>query len=92
MTPKTRWGITTSAEKLNSGAQLISQKKYKEASATLNPLKDWLVDATEAHIGIYKTLKSIPSAQIQAELEKQLAPPVCPFAGQGPSSNWACWP
>lgn len=71
--PKNPLGITVSAEKLNKSAQLISQKKYKEASATLNPLKDWLTDATEAHINIYKTLKTLPSAQVQAELEKQLA-------------------
>lgn len=71
--PKNPLGITTSAQKLNESAQMISQKRYKEAGAILNPLKDWLVDATEAHINLHKTLKAIPSAQVQAELEKQLA-------------------
>lgn len=71
--PQNPLGITISAQKLNDSAQLISEKKYKEAEKTLLPLKDWLVDATEAHINLHKTLKAIPSAQVQAELEKQLA-------------------
>lgn len=71
--PKNPLGITISAEKLNRAADLISQKKYKEAEQMLNPLKDWLVEATEAHINLHKTLKGLPSAQVQAELEKQLA-------------------
>jgi hypothetical protein len=71
--PKNPLGITTSAKKLNDSAGLISQRKYKEAEKMLAPLKDWLVDATETHINLHKTLKEIPSAQVQAELEKQLA-------------------
>lgn len=71
--PTNPLGITVSARNLNDCATLITQKKYKEASVKLSPLKDWLVDATEAHMNLYKTLKSIPSAQVQAELEKQLA-------------------
>jgi hypothetical protein len=71
--PKNPLGITTSAQKLNDCAQMIAQKKYREASTVLSPLKDWLIDATEAHINLHKTLKAIPSAQVQAELEKQLA-------------------
>lgn len=71
--PKNPLGITVSAQKLNECAHLISQRKYNEAKVVLGPLKDWLVDATEAHINLHKTLKTIPSAQVQAELEKQLA-------------------
>lgn len=71
--PNNPLGVTTSAQKLNDSAQLISNKRYKEAHNILAPLKDWLVDATEAHITLHKTLKNIPSAQVQAELEKQLA-------------------
>ncbi len=71
--PSNPLGISTSAQKLNDSALLISQKKYAEAEKILNPLKDWLIDATEAHITLHKTLKQIGSAQVQAELEKQLA-------------------
>lgn len=71
--PANPLGITTSAQKLNDCANLISQKRYKEAEKILMPLKDWLVDATETHINLHKTLKGLPSAQVQAELEKQLA-------------------
>lgn len=71
--PKNPLGVTVSAQKLNACAQLISQKKYKEAQTQLTALKDWLVEATEAHINLYKTLKNFPNAQVQAELEKQLA-------------------
>lgn len=66
-------GITISAQKLDHSADLIDKQRYAEATKMLTPLKEWLVDATEVHINLYKTLKEIPSAQVQSELEKQLA-------------------
>jgi hypothetical protein len=71
--PKNPLGVTVSADKLNMAANLVMARKYLEAQKILVPLKDWLVDATEAHINLHKTLKSLPNAQIQSELEKQLA-------------------
>lgn len=71
--PANPLGITVSAQKLNESARLISNKNYQQASDMLHPLKEWLIDATEVHINLHKTLKGIPSAQVQAELEKQLA-------------------
>lgn len=71
--PKNPLGITRSAEQLNKVSSLIEAKKYTEAKAIIEPLMSWLVDATEAHINLNKTLSKIPSAKVQAELEKQLA-------------------
>ena len=71
--PSNPLGITTSAQKLDHSADLIDKQRYVEATKMLTPLKEWLVDATEVHINLYKTLKEIPSAQVQSELEKQLA-------------------
>ena len=71
--PKNPLGITKSAEQLNKVSSLIEAKKYTEAKALIEPLMNWLVDATEAHINLNKTLSKIPSAKVQAELEKQLA-------------------
>ncbi len=71
--PKNPLGITVSAEKLNNSAQYIAQGKYKDAEKILNPLKTWLISATETHINLHNSLKDISSAQVQAELEKQLA-------------------
>lgn len=71
--PKNPLGITTSAETLDQIGKLIEAKKYAEAKAKLDPLLSWLVDSTEAHIALNKTLTKIPSARVQAELEKQLA-------------------
>lgn len=36
-------------------------------------LRRWLIDATEAHVVLYESLKRLPSARVQAEFEKQLA-------------------
>lgn len=71
--PKNPLGITQSADKLNKISSLIEAKKYAEAKAQLEPLMQWLIDSTEAHINLNKTLSKIPSARVQSELEKQLA-------------------
>jgi len=71
--PKNPLGITTSAQTLERVTKLIEEKKYAQAHVELDPLLNWLVDSTEAHISLNKTLTRIPSARVQAELEKQLA-------------------
>jgi hypothetical protein len=71
--PKNPLGITTSAETLQRVTTMIEQKKYAQARVELEPLLNWLVDSTEAHITLNKTLAKVPSARVQAELEKQLA-------------------
>ncbi|MCA9789855.1 MAG: hypothetical protein KC462_08780 [Cyanobacteria bacterium HKST-UBA05] len=71
--PANPLGITTSARQLDSTADMIDRQQYSQAVDELTKLKQWLVDATEVHINLYKTLKEVSSAQVQAELEKQLA-------------------
>lgn len=67
------YGINAAQNRLNETAALIDQTKLSDAKTRLVPLRQWLVEATEAHIGLYKALSKIPSAQVQAELEKQVA-------------------
>ncbi len=71
--PGNPYGITAAEKQLNDTAMLIEQGQLATAEQQLNPLKDWLVQSTEAHIGLYKALNKIPSAQVQSELEKQVA-------------------
>lgn len=67
------YGISAAQTRINKTAELIEQGTMTAAKEELIPLKSWLIDATEAHIGLYKALNKIPSAQVQAELEKQVA-------------------
>jgi hypothetical protein len=71
--PNNPLGFTDAETKLNQVAVLIDRKDFIQAKSYLQPLRQWLIDSTEAHINLYKTLSNIPSARAQAELEKQLA-------------------
>lgn len=71
--PANPFGFTDAESKLNQVGLLIDNKEMGQAKGLLTPLRQSLVDLTEAHIGLYKALSNIPSARAQAELEKQLA-------------------
>lgn len=71
--PTNPYSITAAQEKLNQSAQLIANGQYAAAETHISQLQPWLVDSTEAHIGLYKALSKLPSAQVQSELEKQVA-------------------
>lgn len=71
--PDNPLGYMDAQLRLNKVAEYIDKKEYFRAKIELNAMKPWLVDATEAHIGLYKALEKIPSARAQAELEKHLA-------------------
>ncbi len=71
--PKNPLGIADAQKKLNETASLIDKKQIYTAKARLIPLKEWLIESTEAHIGLYKALNNVSSARVQAELEKQVA-------------------
>lgn len=71
--PNNPLGFADALSKLNHVGDLIDKKEFVQAKVQLTPLRQWLVDSTEAHIGLYKALNSVSSAKAQAELEKQLA-------------------
>jgi hypothetical protein len=71
--PTNPLGFADAENKLKRLIQLNDAKRFAEAKVGLAPLRQWLIDLTEAHIGLYKTLNQIPSAKGQAELEKELA-------------------
>jgi hypothetical protein len=71
--PNNPLGFADAENKLKHYSTLIDAKRYNEAKPGLLQLRQWLVDLTEAHIGLFKTLNQIPSANGQAELEKELA-------------------
>ncbi len=66
-------GLSVAEDRLNEVADLLEKKQIGLAKAKLVPLRQWLIEATEAHIDLYKALSKLPSARAQAELEKQLA-------------------
>ncbi|WP_373532843.1 hypothetical protein [Vampirovibrio sp.] len=71
--PTNPLGFADAEIKLKRYIGLNDAKRFQEARLGLMPLRQWLIDLTEAHIGLYKTLNQIPSAKGQAELEKELA-------------------
>ncbi len=71
--PNNPLGLVAAENRINETALLIEKKEYGTAKVMLIPLKQWLVEATEAHLSLYKSLTNISSARAQAELEKQLA-------------------
>jgi hypothetical protein len=71
--PNNPLGITASQKQLDAIDRLIDNKQYISARSQLAPLKQWLIDATEIHIDLYKTLSKLSSARTQAEFEKQVA-------------------
>jgi hypothetical protein len=71
--PTNPLGFADAEIKLKRFITLIDAKRYPEARPGLLQLRQSLIDLTEAHIGLYKTLNQIPSAKGQAELEKELA-------------------
>jgi hypothetical protein len=71
--PRNPLGFRDSENKLKRYIDLVSAHRYAEARSGVMALKQFLIDLTEAHIGLYKTLSQIPSARGQAELEKELA-------------------
>jgi hypothetical protein len=71
--PNNPLGFTEAEIRLKKYITLIDAHRYAEARAGLLQLRQWLIDLTEAHIGLYKTLNQVPSARGQAELEKELA-------------------
>lgn len=71
--PENKLGLTHARDRLDYVDGLLDEDKLVSARTALEPLKEWLIDCTEAHINLYKSLNRIPSAMAQAELEKQLA-------------------
>ncbi len=71
--PTNPLGFADAEQKLKHLSMLVEQKRFPEAKPGLVQLRQTLVDLTEAHIGLYKTLNQLPSARGQAELEKELA-------------------
>jgi len=71
--PNNPLGFADAEVKLKRLSLLVEAKRFNEAKPGLMQLRQSLVDLTEAHIGLYKTLNQVPSAKGQAELEKELA-------------------
>lgn len=71
--PTNPLGFSDAEIKLKRYIGLVDAHRYTEARPGLLALRQSLVDLTEAHIGLYKSLNQLPSARGQAELEKELA-------------------
>lgn len=52
---------------------LIKTHKLTTVQPEIEPLMDWLNDATEYHTNLFKVLKDIENAQAQADMERDLA-------------------
>ena len=65
--------IATAESSLNKAELYIKQNKFAEAEALLKSQLSWMEDVTEYHADLYKSLKSLDKAQVQADIEKDLA-------------------
>lgn len=66
-------GVTNAENKIKDVKYLMRNNRYNEANAIIIPAVDWLNNATEFHTNLYKTLKDIDSAKVQADVERDLA-------------------
>jgi hypothetical protein len=66
-------GVTVARERTQRVSKAMSNGAYADVKTELFSLRQWLIEATEAHMELYKTLNELPSARVQAEFEKQLA-------------------
>lgn len=73
MTNNNSLGLTYAENNINKAASLIKRNKPLEAQAVIVPLTEWLSDATEYHAQLFKVLKDIDNAKVQADIEKDLA-------------------
>ena len=71
--PNNPLGFTDAENRLKAVSDKLDANMIVDARSHLVPLRQWLIDSTEAHINLYKVLQTVPSAKAQAELEKQLA-------------------
>jgi hypothetical protein len=71
--PNNPLGLMYADKRLKQAQQQIAIRDFAEAKAILKPLRQWLIDATEAHITLYKSLENVANARAQAEMEKQVA-------------------
>ena len=71
--PKNPYGLTYARNQMSRCTAHVTAGRWLEAQACLSPVKDWLIQATEAHINLNKSLTKVRTARAQAELEKQLA-------------------
>jgi hypothetical protein len=70
--PSNALGLSYARNQLSRCSLLVDKKLSSDAMECLVPVRQWLVDATEAHIALFKALSNVSSARGQSELEKQL--------------------
>jgi hypothetical protein len=66
-------GLVNAEDSINKVTALIQKNKTAEAKIIIEPLMEWLEDVTEYHTNLYRVLKEIDTAKVQADLERELA-------------------
>ena len=66
-------GLVYAEDSINKAIVLMQKNRFVEAKSIVEPLYDWLEEATECHTNLYKVLKDIDTAKVQADLERELA-------------------
>lgn len=73
LNPSNKLGVTYAENIINVTNVLIKENKLIQAKGRIQPMVEWLNDATEYHANLYKVLKDIDTAKVQADLERDLA-------------------
>jgi hypothetical protein len=71
--PQNQLGLKWAENIIIKTEELIKNKKINEAQIAIAPLDPWLNEATEIHTDLYKTLRTLETAKIQADQERDLA-------------------
>ena len=73
LNPKNPLGLSAADNNIKNTAYFIKNNNLAAAKALIAPTLSWLSDATEYHTNLYKTLKDIDTAKVQADVERELA-------------------
>lgn len=71
--PANTLGLAYPEAQINKAKNYVKIGKLAEAQRTLESLKEWLDSATENHADLFRVLKEIETAKVQADHERELA-------------------
>lgn len=70
---KNQLGTAYVENAINKARNLVKAKNYIDATILINSINQWTADSAEYHTDLFKTLKKIENADVQANIEKELA-------------------
>lgn len=70
---KNKLGVAYAENIVEKAEFYLKESNYNSAKNSVNLIEEWLADATEGHMELYKSLKKLGTANEQAIIERNLA-------------------